>query len=378
MTIDARVAIGDVRVDAADDVTVEVRSDIDDGTLRVAGSGAAGAVVRIGPEGEPDVSSTPGSVAATSWSASTRASVAEIRRAGDAARPAADRRRPAHPGRRIRRRRPTTAGSCSPTGPRSSTPPTRSSSARRAGRAAAGVTIVPTPVGDFQLLPRSLLITPIGEVLDLAGDPGRPRPADRTDDDAPAATTADRRADHDRHQEDDHARHPVDTLSAALGVVTVGAGVLVMTDAFDGIDSDGGWWFAVGALVVGIGLIPWSRALATEPSAGRRARRSRRSRGDRRSLGWPPHAPHRPRRAAPPPRRPPPPGARRPAASSRSPATSSACTRRTRRPSCCRCGPASTRSPSPTSRTPCTSGARCCASWRCGGRCSSCRSTWRR
>ena len=31
----------------------------------------------------------------------------------------------------------------------------------------AGVIVIPTPYGEFQLLPRSLLITPFGEVLDL-------------------------------------------------------------------------------------------------------------------------------------------------------------------------------------------------------------------
>ena len=60
-------------------------------------------------------------------------------------------------------------------------------------------------------------------------------------------------------------RHPIDTLSAALGAVTVGAGVLVMTDALDRIDNDSGWWFAVGALVVGLGLIPWNRRQQAEP-----------------------------------------------------------------------------------------------------------------
>jgi hypothetical protein len=55
-------------------------------------------------------------------------------------------------------------------------------------------------------------------------------------------------------------RHPIDTLSAALGAVTVTAGILVMTDTLHRIDDDGGWWVAVAALVVGLGLIPWNRA----------------------------------------------------------------------------------------------------------------------
>ena len=55
-------------------------------------------------------------------------------------------------------------------------------------------------------------------------------------------------------------RHPIDTLSAALGAVTVTAGILVMTDTLHRIDDDSGWWVAVAALVVGLGLIPWNRA----------------------------------------------------------------------------------------------------------------------
>ena len=55
-------------------------------------------------------------------------------------------------------------------------------------------------------------------------------------------------------------RHPIDTLSAALGAVTVTAGILVMTDTLHRVDDDGGWWVAVAALVVGLGLIPWNRA----------------------------------------------------------------------------------------------------------------------
>jgi hypothetical protein len=51
--------------------------------------------------------------------------------------------------------------------------------------------------------------------------------------------------------------HPFDALSGALGVIVAVIGALV---AFDGTDSvDTGWWLALGALVVGVGLVPWTR-----------------------------------------------------------------------------------------------------------------------
>ena len=122
-----------------------------------------------------------------------------------------------------------------------------------------GVSVVPTPAGDFQLLPRSLLITPFGEVLDLQ--------AIRAE--LAADVDRDRRTDDTRRMTMD--RHPFDPISAALGVVTIVVGVLVMTDAIDLVDGDGGWWFAVAALVVGLGLIPWRPQPAT--GAGRGGRR---------------------------------------------------------------------------------------------------------
>ncbi|HEX4982387.1 MAG TPA: hypothetical protein VFV63_11835 [Ilumatobacteraceae bacterium] len=52
--------------------------------------------------------------------------------------------------------------------------------------------------------------------------------------------------------------HPFDALSCALGLVIAGIGALV---AFDGTDSiDTGWWLALGALVIGVGLVPWTRS----------------------------------------------------------------------------------------------------------------------
>jgi hypothetical protein len=51
--------------------------------------------------------------------------------------------------------------------------------------------------------------------------------------------------------------HAFDPLSAALGLIAVAIGAVV---AFDGTDSvDTGWWLALGALVLGLGLVPWTR-----------------------------------------------------------------------------------------------------------------------
>ncbi len=55
VTIDARVGIGEIDVRAASDVTVEVRADIDHGTVDVDGVRRGDGTFSIGPEGTPDV-----------------------------------------------------------------------------------------------------------------------------------------------------------------------------------------------------------------------------------------------------------------------------------------------------------------------------------
>jgi hypothetical protein len=51
-------------------------------------------------------------------------------------------------------------------------------------------------------------------------------------------------------------RHPFEPLSAAFGIIAIAIGLTVMTGSVDNISSNGGAWLAVGALVLGLGLIP--------------------------------------------------------------------------------------------------------------------------
>jgi hypothetical protein len=63
-------------------------------------------------------------------------------------------------------------------------------------------------------------------------------------------------------------RHPVDPVSAALGLLVVAIGVLVAAGALDGFDDRGAWWLAIAAVIVGVAIVPWRwRASQAEPSA---------------------------------------------------------------------------------------------------------------
>jgi phage shock protein PspC (stress-responsive transcriptional regulator) len=53
--VDARVGFGSIEISAPDDVTVLVRTRIDQGTVRVNGVQSSPSAVRVGPDGEPDV-----------------------------------------------------------------------------------------------------------------------------------------------------------------------------------------------------------------------------------------------------------------------------------------------------------------------------------
>ena len=59
--------------------------------------------------------------------------------------------------------------------------------------------------------------------------------------------------------------HPFDAVSAALGLIVVATGAVVALDGTDAIDT--GWWLALGALVLGLGLIPWTRTRRPEGDA---------------------------------------------------------------------------------------------------------------
>jgi hypothetical protein len=61
-------------------------------------------------------------------------------------------------------------------------------------------------------------------------------------------------------------RHPIDPLSAALGVLAVVLGILVATRSLGGFGTSGGWWLAGAAVVVGVALLPWNlRSAPREP-----------------------------------------------------------------------------------------------------------------
>jgi len=59
--------------------------------------------------------------------------------------------------------------------------------------------------------------------------------------------------------------HPFDAVSAALGLILVAIGAVVAVDGSDAIDT--GWWLALGALVLGLGLIPWTRSRRPDSDA---------------------------------------------------------------------------------------------------------------
>lgn len=62
-------------------------------------------------------------------------------------------------------------------------------------------------------------------------------------------------------------RHRFDLLSAALGVISLGAAAVVAGNAvLTTATYRVGWWLAVGALVLGLGLIPWPHRRPASPA----------------------------------------------------------------------------------------------------------------
>jgi hypothetical protein len=59
--------------------------------------------------------------------------------------------------------------------------------------------------------------------------------------------------------------HRFDPISAVLGVVAVIIGAVVMLGATDPLSTDLGPWIAVGALALGIALLPWGRRRPAPP-----------------------------------------------------------------------------------------------------------------
>ena len=136
------------------------------------------------------------------------------------------------------------------------------------------VTVITTSYGEFQLLPGGLLLTPFGELLDLRAVRGDVvgRHA------APGTTTADDPADrHDRARRLTVHRHPFDPVAAALGILAIVAGLLVALGEAVDLDTDGPWWLAGAAVLVGLAIIPWRRPRRPpDGDPGERACRRRR------------------------------------------------------------------------------------------------------
>jgi hypothetical protein len=166
VVVDARVGIGDIAIRVNDDVSVEVRSRVDDGVVTLGGASTDGDdPVRIGPEGTPDV-------VVEAWVGRGDVNIDQYALDGPPAAPVLE---------------------LEPILPQLDVPLTPVSEAVVAtadgwfvlaeGAAVIGpddvlvvgeqftredgVALISSPFGEFQLLPRGLLITPFGQVLDL-------------------------------------------------------------------------------------------------------------------------------------------------------------------------------------------------------------------
>ncbi len=163
VTVDARVGIGDIAVWVSDQVAVEVRSRVDDGSVEVNGSRRSDdEPVRMGPEGRPDVIVEAwvgrGDVNIDTYvlavppapviEPSLPALEAPLVIVSDGVAATAD-------GWIVLADGSAVIG------------PDDSLAVGEQFTREDGVRVIPTSYGEFQLLPRSLLITPFGQVLDL-------------------------------------------------------------------------------------------------------------------------------------------------------------------------------------------------------------------
>jgi hypothetical protein len=165
VVVDARVGIGEIAIRVSDAVSVEVRSRVDEGTVELDGAERGDAEpVRVGPEGAPDV-------IVNAWVGRGDVDVHTYLLDRPPPPPLPD--------------LPSLPQLESPLDPVSEGVATTSDGWTVLAEGAAvigpddavvvgeqfvradGVTVIPTTYGEFQLLPRSLLITPFGEVLDL-------------------------------------------------------------------------------------------------------------------------------------------------------------------------------------------------------------------
>lgn len=60
--------------------------------------------------------------------------------------------------------------------------------------------------------------------------------------------------------------HRFDPLSAVLGIVAIITGVLVMLGDTDPLSTNLGPWIAVGALAIGVVLLPWRQRHRNSPT----------------------------------------------------------------------------------------------------------------
>jgi len=63
-------------------------------------------------------------------------------------------------------------------------------------------------------------------------------------------------------------RHPFDPVAAALGILAIAAGLLVALGEAVDLQTDGRWWLAGAAVLVGLAIIPWRRPAAPDGDPG--------------------------------------------------------------------------------------------------------------